>query len=74
MGASTMSEGHTLLRRVSAFLSEADMPPSLFGREVMRDPQFVFDLRRGRTPGQRVSSRVDGYMRAWREARREAIG
>ncbi|PAL24531.1 hypothetical protein [Sphingopyxis sp. GW247-27LB] len=65
-----MSEGYTLLRRVSAFLNEAEMPPSLFGREAVRDPQFVFDLRRGRNPGRKVVTRADAYMQAWRNEHR----
>lgn len=68
-----MSEGYTLLRRVVAFLRETDMPPSQFGREAMRDPKFVFDLRNGRSPGRKVVERADSYMQAWREEHRVPI-
>ena len=62
-----MSEGYILLRRVVAFLREADMPPSAFGRAALRDPKFITDLRNGREPRRRVISQVDAFMHTWRE-------
>jgi hypothetical protein len=33
----------------------------------MRDPQFVFDLRRGRTPRPCTETRVDHFMNTYTE-------
>lgn len=53
-----------LLRKVENFLRISDVPPTRFGREVMGDPRFVFDLRNGREPRpgtvQRVLAFIDG--------------
>jgi hypothetical protein len=39
-----------LLRDVEKFLRQSDVPATRFGRNVMGDPRFVFDLRNGRDP------------------------
>ena len=51
-----------LIRKIERFLRETGMPPSVFGREAMRDPRFVTDLRRGREPGGRTEAKVEQYM------------
>ncbi len=35
-----------LLTDIEAFLAERNMSPTAFGREIMGDPRFVFDLRK----------------------------
>jgi hypothetical protein len=57
-----------LLRRIERYLRAADMPPTRFGREAVRDPRFVFDLRRGREPRAETVQRV----RAWLDAQEGA--
>ena len=52
-----------LLAQVEAHLKRRRMPPSRFGREAVGDPKFVFDLRRGRTVGDRTARRVIDYIR-----------
>jgi len=47
---------------VEAFLSERGMEASLFGRNALKDPNFVFDLRRGRCPNLRTIQRVRAFM------------
>ena len=47
---------------VEAFLSERRMEASLFGRNALKDPNFVFDLRKGRCPNLRTIQRVRGFM------------
>jgi len=37
--------------------------PSRFGREVVRDPAFVYDLRAGRVPRKSTVARVREFMR-----------
>lgn len=51
-----------LLTHVETHLRRTGMPPTRFGREAVRDPRFVHDLRRGRTVGDRLLRRVMGYI------------
>ena len=60
-----------LLTHVERYLRRSGTPPTRFGRECVRDPQFVFDLRRGREPGPEISARVAAYIES-RDAAREA--
>ncbi len=52
----------TLLKSVETYLRTRDIPASRFGREVARDPRFVFDLRRGREPRAATQARVIAFM------------
>lgn len=52
----------SLLREIERHLNDTQTPPTRFGKAAMRDPRFVFDLRRGRTPTQRVERRVRAYL------------
>jgi hypothetical protein len=38
------------------------MEASLFGRSALKDPNFVFDLRKGRCPNLRTIQRVRAFM------------
>lgn len=51
-----------LLREIENFLRVSDVPPALFGREAMRDPRFVFDLRNGREPRPRTVARIRQFL------------
>ncbi len=51
-----------LLREVEQFLRTSDIPAARFGREVMHDPRFVFDLRKGREPRIQTVTRVRAYL------------
>ena len=51
-----------LLRDVEIYLRTSNVPAARFGREAMKDPRFVFDLRRGREPRQRTVERVRAYL------------
>lgn len=51
-----------LLRDVEKFLRSTKVPPAQFGREVMGDPRFVFDLRNGREPRQRTIERIRKFL------------
>ena len=53
-----------LLREVEKFLRISEIPATRFGREVMRDPRFVFDLRKGREPRMETVTRVRAYLEA----------
>ena len=51
-----------LLREVENFLRNTKVPPARFGREVMGDPRFVFDLRNGREPRARTVERIRKFL------------
>ena len=51
-----------LLREIEKFLRRNDTPPTRFGREVVGDPRFVFDLRNGRDPRPATVQRVLAYL------------
>lgn len=52
----------SLLRAIEICLNIADIPPSRFGRDSVRDPRLVHDLRRGRQPGRRMERRVHDHL------------
>lgn len=61
----------SLLYAIEACLKVTNQPPSRFGRESVRDPRLVHDLRRGRQPGPSMERRVRAYIeRSMAEARR----
>lgn len=55
-----------LLREVENFLRAGNVPPARFGREAMRDPRFVFDLRNGREPRPGTVARIRLFLEAAR--------
>lgn len=57
-----MSLQDDFLAEVEAFLKSADMEPSAFGRDALKDPNFVFDLRSNRCPNLRTIERVRQFM------------
>ncbi len=52
----------SILRSIESFLRRTGMPPTRFGREAVRDPRLVFDLRNGREPTERLKRRVEHFM------------
>ena len=57
-----------LLRLIEKFLREYQMRPTSFGRACVRDPRLVFDLRRGREPGDRMRRRIEHFMNTYRRS------
>lgn len=55
-----------LLREVEKFLRRSDIAPTRFGREVVGDPRFVFDLRKGREPRPSTERRVRQFLESGR--------
>jgi hypothetical protein len=51
-----------LQRRIEHFLQRSGMPPARFGRNAVRDPRFVFDLRRGRELRPATAQRIKAYL------------
>jgi hypothetical protein len=52
----------SLLHAVETCLRTYQLPPSRFGRNAVRDPRLVHDLRRGRQPGPSMERRVRAYI------------
>jgi len=52
----------SLLHAIEVCLKVTNIPPSRFGRDSVRDPRLVHDLRRGREPGQRMEQRVRRHI------------
>ena len=52
------------LARIEKYIRRARMSPSRFGKEAGRDPQLVFDLRRGR----RLRRPTEARLCAWLDA------
>ena len=57
-----------LIRAVEKFLRDNDIPATRFGRESVRDPRLVFDLRNGREPGERIKRRIEHFMNTYRRS------
>ena len=56
-----------LLSLIECYLDKNEVSPSAFGRQVAKDPRFVFDLRRGRRPGKRLEHRIQRQLaKRWR--------
>jgi hypothetical protein len=53
----------SLLYQIETCLRLTRLPPSRFGRDAVRDPRIVHDLRRGRQPGERMERRLRSYIR-----------
>ncbi|MGE4323400.1 MAG: hypothetical protein AB7E60_10280 [Sphingobium sp.] len=57
-----------LLRAIEKFLRENNIPPTRFGRESVRDPRLVSDLRNGREPRDPVRKRIEHFMNSYRRS------
>ena len=53
-----MNSAADFLAAVEAYLQRSGESASAFGRRVLGDPTFVFDLRTGRSPSLRLVDRV----------------
>lgn len=62
-----MNSTEKFLHRIETFLSAQGMSATTFGKKAMGDPNFVFNLRKGRVPSLEVFDRVNAFM-AEREA------
>jgi hypothetical protein len=55
-----------VLIQIEKFLRKSGMSATEFGQRVARDPRLVFDLRKGREPGTRMSARIASFIEAGR--------
>jgi hypothetical protein len=51
-----------LLRRIEAYLKRSRTSATRFGREAVRDPKLVHDLRCGRRLGPRTARRIEAFL------------
>ena len=51
-----------LQRRIEHFLKRSGVAPTRFGRDAVRDPRLVFDMRRGREPRPTTRRRLIAYL------------
>ena len=51
-----------LLRKIETFLKETGTSPTRFGRESVRDPRLVYDIRNGRNIGPRLAKRILAFI------------
>jgi len=51
-----------LLTLVERHLRNSGTAPTRFGRDAVRDPRFVLDLRAGREPRETTMRRVSAYI------------
>jgi hypothetical protein len=58
-----------LLRRIERYLYMTKTAPTTFGRECARDPQLVFDMRRGREPRLNLRRRITEFLDAREDPR-----
>ena len=57
------STARSFLQEIDAYLARSGRDPSSFGKEALGDPNFVFDLRKGRSPSARTMDKVRAAMR-----------
>lgn len=62
----------TMLRTIELFLRETGMAPTRFGRDSVRDPRIVFDMRNGREPTERMRRRLSCFIDSHRMPGEEA--
>lgn len=51
-----------LQRRIEIYLRRSGTTATRFGREVLGDPRFVFDLRKGRELRPPTAARVSAWL------------
>ena len=57
-----MQTQHEFLAAIEAHLAKTGMTATAFGRAAARDPGFVFELRRGRSPSLATAERVMSFI------------
>jgi sulfate adenylyltransferase subunit 2 len=57
---------HSFLTEIDAYLEAQGLEASAFGKLALGDPNFVFDLRKGRSPSTRTMDKVRAHMAASR--------
>ncbi len=50
--------------KIERYLRKTGKKPTRFGREAANDPRLVFDIRRGRAIGTRLTARIEAFLEA----------
>jgi 2,4-dienoyl-CoA reductase-like NADH-dependent reductase (Old Yellow Enzyme family) len=53
-----------LRKMIETYLKASGTPATRFGREAVRDPRLVHDMRKGREIGPRVAKRIIAFIEA----------
>jgi sulfate adenylyltransferase subunit 2 len=53
---------HAFLSEIERFLKHAGLEPTALGKQALGDPNFVFDLRKGRSPSTRTIDKVRRWI------------
>ena len=53
-----------LIRRIEQFLERANMTPTRFGREAVRDPRLISDMKNGRELRDETIARIQAWLDA----------
>jgi sulfate adenylyltransferase subunit 2 len=56
------SVAQSFLSEIERYLASAGVDPSALGKQALGDPNFVFDLRKGRSPSTRTIDKVRGWI------------
>lgn len=56
----------SILRKIESFLRDTGMAPTRFGRDAVRDPRLVFDMRNGREPSPKMIQKIEHFMNIFR--------
>jgi 2,4-dienoyl-CoA reductase-like NADH-dependent reductase (Old Yellow Enzyme family) len=51
-------------RKIEQYLKATKTPATRFGRESVRDPRLVYDIRNGREVGPRLAKRILAFIEA----------
>jgi 2,4-dienoyl-CoA reductase-like NADH-dependent reductase (Old Yellow Enzyme family) len=51
-----------LRKTIETYLKASGTPATRFGREAVRDPRLVHDLRKGREVGPRLAKRIIAFI------------
>jgi hypothetical protein len=55
-------------RKIERFLIQYNYPATKFGRDAVRDPRLVHDMRRGRELRSPMVARVEAFMSVYAQA------
>jgi sulfate adenylyltransferase subunit 2 len=64
----------TFLAEIERHLTQKNLEASAFGKQALGDPNFIFDLRKGRSPSTRTMDKVRAFMAAAPAAQASATG
>ncbi len=61
-----MRQTERLQRRVEAFLKRTGLSATAFGVAALKDPNFVTEMRNGRSARDKTVERVESFMKGYK--------